>query len=113
MDGGTGRRTGRERQAFADRLLDTASDVAHSQLTTQMWGAAVSSPTLQEKLALSHAQLRDHLAEAIARTGTPTANEMALADIVICALAGLRERLAVGVAVDLATIRAPLVELLA
>jgi len=99
--------------AFVDRLLDIAADVAQSQLTTQMWGAAVSSPTLQEMLAVSHAQLRGHLAQAIARTGTPTANEMARADIVICALAGLRERLAVGIAVDLATIRASLVELLA
>jgi hypothetical protein len=45
--------------------------------------------------------------------GTPTASEMARAEIVICALAGLREQLAVGIAADLATIRASLLELLA
>jgi len=99
-------------QAFIDRLLDTASDVAHSQLTTQMWGAAVDSPALQEMLSARHEQLRRRLAQAISRAGTPTANDIARAEIVICALAGLRERVAVGIAVDLAGIRATLLELL-
>jgi AcrR family transcriptional regulator len=99
--------------ALVDRLLDTATDIAHGQLTTQIMGAAVASPTLQEMVAVGHEQLRGRLAQAIARAGTPTANEMARADIVICALVGLREQLAVGIAVDLAAIRASLVELLA
>jgi AcrR family transcriptional regulator len=99
--------------AFVDRLLMTATDVALSQLTTQMWGVAVASPTLQGMLAASHEQLRGHLARAIAGTGTPTADEIARAEVVICALAGLRERVAAGIAVDLAAVRGQLLELLA
>jgi AcrR family transcriptional regulator len=104
---------GENGQALVDRLLDTATNVAHGQLTTQIMGAAVGSPTLQEMVAVTHERLRRRLAQAIASTDTPTANDVARAETVICALAGLRERLAVGIAVDPAAIRATLLELLA
>jgi AcrR family transcriptional regulator len=116
LDGGTEEQAaepGENGQALVDRLLDTATDVAHGQLTTQIMGAAVGSPALQEMVAVTHERLRRRLAQAIASTDTPTANDMARAEIVICALAGLRERLAVGIAVDPAAIRATLLELLA
>ena len=103
---------GEDGPALVDRLLDAATDLAHSQLTTQIMGAAIASPTLQEMIAAGDEQLRRRLTHAIARTDTPTANEMARADIVIYALAGLRERLAVGIAVDLQAIRASLLELI-
>ena len=103
---------GENAPALVDRLLDAATDVAHGQLTTQIMGAAVASPALQEMVADGDEQLRRRLAQAITRTGTPTANEMARAATVIYALAGLRERLALGIAVDLAAIRASLLELL-
>jgi TetR/AcrR family transcriptional regulator, transcriptional repressor of aconitase len=94
-----GQRSAREAVAW---LLDVAADGRNGRLAGQIWSQATFYPELAAAVAHSHRVLASQLAGLIdadrARTGAD--GELAAADVadaVLAALGGYRERVAVGV----------------
>lgn len=92
-------------------LVDAAGDERRSQLSSQVWAKAAGSPQLRALIAERHARIRVTLARSLDGTGSPQPGPQALrdADIIICAVSGVQQRVAAGVPMDLESFAAALI----
>ena len=93
------------------RMLAAATDPEHARLTSKVWAHAPASSALQVQIAERHERVRRWLACTIARPAEPGPSHLIRADLVICALGGIQERVAAGVPLDVAGLRRELLAL--
>lgn len=97
-----------------DLLLAAAGEEQLGQLNSQVWARAMDSAPLRSMIAERHEQVCRWLATTIdGGAGGPTPDARQRAELAICAVSGLQERLACGVPIDQTAFRAGLLNLLA
>jgi len=94
-------------------LISAASNRRLGQISNQVWARATGSARLQSMIAERHAQVCRWLARAIDQVTEPGEATLRRAEVVICAVSGLQERVASGVDVDTEAFRANLLTLAA
>ncbi|MEV6621903.1 helix-turn-helix domain-containing protein [Amycolatopsis sp. NPDC051106] len=94
-------------------MVAAASDEHRGGLSNQVWAKAVGAPALQAMIAERHARVCATLARLIEGTvsGEPGAEALQRAEVVLCAVSGLQQRMAVGLKVDVEGFTAALISL--
>ncbi|WP_433190460.1 TetR/AcrR family transcriptional regulator [Actinoallomurus sp. CA-150999] len=82
-------------------LISAATDRRRGRLSNQVWARAAGSPSLQSMIAERQARVYRLLARSIDQTASePSPQALQRAEVIICAISGLQQRIASGMEVD-------------